>query len=90
MAVPVYEMNQFMWSNQSRVFHAEASSLARLPNSPFGQISSIASGLKIRSYHTGKVMTFAITHVERDADQDIIEWVLESADTDVRVVIYND
>ena len=88
--VPTHCLSKFMWSADSRVLHTEASMLAHVTESPFGAFDAERSGFHIKSHHTGQVLTYVIVHVERDRDQDILEWVLACDESDIRVVVYND
>lgn len=69
----------FMVNKITKVMFTEISDLGvRLPRSPFVRVyhDSVAEGLILLSHHSGKKATFYISHIEKDADQDVRWWTL--------------
>ena len=93
---PVFA-SRFTLDRQTRTFTAEASDLGyRAGESPFGRVYPDAcdEGLTVISDRSGREVVFAIDHEERDADGDLLWWVLEPVEGEglagYRVQIFND
>lgn len=102
LSVPTFPSDRFTprRDHNGMSFVAEASELSRL-DLPFKQLYDDAAdvGLAVQSRKTGKVVRYALYETTRDADQDVLCWVLLPIPEDVRaipacrdtsVVIFND
>lgn len=70
---------QLTWYPESRTFVGEISS-----TNGFGRVYADAcdEGLTLVSATTGREVVFAVTRTIRDAEGDVVEWVLENVNRD--------
>lgn len=82
-----YQSDSFDYDPQTRVFSQDASMLEHTFKPMFHQVyqDAIDDGLAIVSSRTGRKVSYVVTNIKRNADQDILFWELSPIQSDVRI-----